>query len=198
MVAALVGRPLFWCFAIALLAGWPFVSGLLRRPPPVPGVLGTLPPFELVEPGGAHLDRSALAGRVWLLGFVDTGCVACAERLGGALERVQYRIRNVGPAVGVLEVAVAGLNPVVDLTHEVVRHHANPRQWRAASGPDARRLLAEVGALVPTRGPMLEAGGALVLVDALGRVRAIEGIEAQASMDRLVSELTVLLNLNGR
>jgi hypothetical protein len=193
-----VGRPLFWVLAIALLAGWPLVSGLLRRPPAVPGVLGTLPPFELVETSGARIDRAALAGRVWLLGFVDTGCVSCAERLGAALERVQYRIRNVGPAVGVLEVGVAGANPVVDLNREVVRHHANPRQWRSASGPDARRLLAEIGALVPTHGPMLEAGGALVLVDALGRVRAVEGIEAQASMDRLVSELTVLLNLNGR
>lgn len=190
-----MGRPLFWVFAIGLLAGWPLVSGLLRRPPRVPDVLGTLPPFSLTDSGGERLDRTALAGRVWLVGFMDTGCVACAERLGSALERMQYRIRNVGPAAGMLEVAVASPNPVVDLASEMTRRHANPRQWRTASGPDARRLLAEVGALSLSRAPQLEAGGALALVDAQGRVRAVEGVEAPESANRLISEMTLVLNI---
>jgi hypothetical protein len=180
--------------AIAVLAGWPLVSGLLRHPPPVPGVLGTLPPFELTGSGGEHFDRAALAGRVWLLGFVDTACIACAERMGSALEVLQYRLRNVGPAVGMLEVAVAAQNPVVDLPTDLTRRHANPRLWHVVAGPDARRLLAEVGALAPFRGPMLEAGGALALVDVQGRVRAVEGVEAPGSRDRLVSEMTLILN----
>ncbi len=191
-----MGRPLFWVLAVGLLAGWPLVSGLLRRPPAVPEVLGTLPPFDLTESGGARLDRAGLAGRVWLVGFVDTGCVACAERLGSALERLQYRIRNVGPAAGILEVAVASANPVVDLPSELTRRHANPRQWRAVSGADAGRLLAEVGALSLRRAPLLEAGGALALVDGQGRVRAVEGIDAPASVDRLVSEMTLILNIH--
>jgi hypothetical protein len=160
----------------------------------VPDVLGTLPPFTLVEGGGQQLDRQALAGRVWLLGFVDTGCVACAERLGAALERLQYRLRNVGQAAGILEVAVASANPVLDPQGELSRHHANPRQWHVATGPDARRLLAEVGALSLGRAPSLEAGGAVALVDAQGRVRAVEGVETPDALDRLVSEMTVLLN----
>lgn len=180
--------------AVAFLAGWPFVSGLLRRPPPLPEVLGTLPPFTLVEPGGQKLDRDALAGRVWLLGFVDTGCVACAERLGSALERLQYRLRNVGPAVGILEVAVPAANPVLDPASELSRHHANPRQWRFGMGPDARRLLGEVGALSLSRAPSLEAGGAVALVDVQGRLRAVEGVDTRASQDRLISEMSVLLN----
>jgi len=194
VLANLVGRPLFWVIAVGVLAGWPFVSGLLRRPPPVPEALGTLPPFSLVEPGGERLDNQALAGRVWLLGFVDTGCISCAERLGGALEKLQYRIRNVGPAVGILEVGVPTPTPVVDLGAEMTRRHANPRQWRTATGPDARRLLAEVGALVLSRGAMLEAGAAVALVDRQGKVRGVEGIEAPEAVDRLVSQLTLLLN----
>jgi len=122
--------------------------------------------------------------------------VACAERLGSALERLQYRIRNVGPAAGILEVAVASANPVVDLASELTRRHANPRQWRTASGPDAARLLAEVGALSLSRAPLLEAGGALALVDAQGRVRAVEGIEASESVNRLISEMTLILNIH--
>ena len=195
MLSALVGRPLFWVLAVALLAGWPLVSGLLRRPPRVPDVLGTLPPFTLTEADGARLDRAGLAGRVWLVGFVDTGCVACAERLGSALERLQYRIRNVGPAAGILEVAVASPNPVVDLASERARRHANPRQWRTVSGPDAGRLLGEVGALALGRAPALEAGGAVALVDAQGRVRGVEGVEAPESVNRLISEMTLILNI---
>jgi hypothetical protein len=193
-LSALVGRPLFWVLAVGLLAGWPLVSGLLRRPPPVPEVLGNLPPFTLVEPGGGKVDRDALAGRVWLLGFVDTGCVECAERLGSALERLQYRLRNVGAAVGILEVAIPAANPLLDPAGELGRHHANPRQWRVGTGPDARRLLGEVGALSLSRAPSLEAGGAVALVDAQGRLRAVEGVDTPASQDRLISEMTVLLN----
>lgn len=158
-------------------------------------MLGTLPPFQLAEPGGAALDKAGLAGRVWLVGFLDTGCLACAERLGTALERVQYRLRNVGTAAGILEVGVPSANPVVDLGSEMSRRHANPRLWRVVGGADARRLLSEVGALSLSLGPQLEAGGALALVDAQGRVRAVEGIEAPASLDRLISELTLILNI---
>lgn len=179
---------------MGVLAGVPLVSGLLRRSPPVPEVLGSLPPFELTEPNGAHLDRSALEGRAWVLAFVETGCVACAERVGGTLEVLQYRLRNAGPAVGMLEVAVTAPNSVVDLSSDQLRRHANPRQWHIATGPDSRRLLAEVGALAPLRGPMLEAGAAFALVDGQGRVRAIEGVEAPGALDRLVSKLTLILN----
>jgi hypothetical protein len=193
-LSALVGRPLFWACAVALLAGLPLVSGLLRRPPPLLPVLGTLPPFALTEAGGTRLGSGELAGRVWLLGFLDTGCTACAERLGGALERLQYRLRNVGSAVVILEVAVPASPPIVEAERELRVRHANPRLWRTAAGPDARRLLAEVGALSLHQAAMLEAGAALVLVDSTGHVRAIEGVAAPASLDPLVSKLTLLLN----
>jgi hypothetical protein len=181
---------------MAVLSGVPLVSGLLRRAPPVPAVLGSLPPFELTEPNGSHLNRSTLEGRTWVLGFVETDCIACAERVGGVLEVLQYRLRNAGPAVGMLEVAVTAANPVVDLPSDQLRRHANPRQWHIGTGPDSRRLLAEVGAFAPLRGPMLEAGTALVLVDGQGRIRAIEGVEAPGALDRLVSKLTLILNIN--
>lgn len=132
---------------------------------------------------------------MWLVGFLDTGCSACSERLGPALERLQYRIRNVGTAAGILEVAVPAAYPVLDAAGELVRWHANPRLWRVASGPDARRLLGEIGALSLTRASMLEQGGAVALVDAQGRVRAVEGVEAQEALDRLVSKLTLILNI---
>lgn len=179
---------------MAVLAGMPLVSGLRRHAPPIPEVLGSLPPFELTEPSGTRLDRAALEGRSWVLGFVETDCIACAERVGGAFEVLQYRLRNAGPAVGMLEVAVTAPNPVVDLPTDQRRRHPNPRQWHIAAGPDSRRLLAEVGALSPLRGPMLEAGAALALVDGQGRVRAIEGVEAPGALDRLVSKLTLILN----
>jgi hypothetical protein len=193
-VAGLVGRPVFWVVAVLLLGGWPLVSGLLRRPPPPPPVLGTLPGFELVGSGGERVDRSALAQRVWVIGFADTSCVSCAERLGTALERLQYRSRNVGTAVGLLTVAVGSGLAVVDIAQEALRHHANPRQWRSASGPDAPMLMSALAAMVPERSAMLKTGGALVLVDGEGRIRGVDSVDTQVSMDRLVSDMTVLLN----
>jgi hypothetical protein len=157
--------------------------------------LGSLPPFVLTTPDGARFDNASLGGRVWLLGFVETGCVACGERLGAAMEQLQYRIRNVGPAVGLLEVAVPSPVPLVNLAEDMSRRHANPRQWRIATGPDAQRLLANVGALALSRGAMLEAGGAVALVDEKGRVRAVESVQSAASLNLLVSELTLILNI---
>jgi hypothetical protein len=159
-------------------------------PPPV---LGALPAFVLQGSGGEPLDNAALAGRLWLVGFLDTGCVPCEARLGNALERLQYRLRNVGPAVGMLEVGVRTSSPVILLEDELSRRHANPRQWRIAGGQGASSLLAQVGSLVPNGAPMLEAGEAMVLVDAEGRVRAVEGVDAEAKVDHLLSQLTLLL-----
>ncbi|HMK72659.1 MAG TPA: hypothetical protein VK454_04930 [Myxococcaceae bacterium] len=194
-MARLVARPLFWVATVAVLAAVPLGSGLLRRPPPPPPILGTLPPFQLTAPGGERLDREALAGRVWLLGFADQGCVPCVEQLGSAMERLQYRLRNVGQAAGLLTVAVPGRAEVVDLTGEAARHHANPRQWRVAGGPGALPLLAAVRALRPDRAAMPDAGAAVALVDTHGRVRAVEGIERREDSDRLLAQLTLLLNL---
>jgi hypothetical protein len=160
----------------------------------VPADLGSLPPFTLVETGGQRLDRESLAGRIWLVGFVDTGCLDCADRLGSALERLQYRLRNVGSAAGILEVALPAAVPVLDPSSELNGRHANPRQWRMGVGPDARRLLGEVGALSLGRAASLEAGGAVALVDGQGRVRAVENVETPDGQNRLVSALTVLLN----
>jgi len=193
-VARLVGRPLFWAVLVAVLAGVPLASGLLRRPPQPPPVLGTLPPFQLAAPDGERIDRGTLAGRVWVVGFVDTGCVACAERLTAALERLQYRLRNVGPAAGLLSVTVEGRAPLVDLGHEAARHHANPRQWRVAGGPGASSLLAAVGGLQPARAAMLDSGAAVALVDGQGRVRSVESLERPEGVDRLVAQLNLLLN----
>jgi hypothetical protein len=195
VLASLVGRPLFWVALIAALAGPLVVSSVLRRPLAVPEVLGTLPPFELQGTDGARFDGPGLKGRVWVLGFVDASCLACAERLGKALETLQYRLRNVGSAAGMLEVVVPSNNPVVSFPDELTHHHANPRLWHVAEGSDARRLLAEVGALAPLRGPMLEAGGALALVDGQGRVRAVEGTEAPGALDGLVAKMTLILNI---
>ena len=193
-MARLVGRPLFWVALVAVLAGVPLASGLLRRTPEPPPVLGTLPPFELAAPDGERIERATLAGRVWVVGFVDTGCAACGERLTAAMERLQYRLRNVGPAAGLLSVAVEGKAPLVDLGHEAARHHANPRQWRVAGGPGASSLLAAVRGFWPARAALLDTGAALVLVDGQGRVRAVESLEGRESADRLVAQLNLLLN----
>jgi hypothetical protein len=194
-VARLVGRPLFWVVLVSALAAGPLASGLLRRPAPPPPVLGRLPPFELTAPGGERIDREALADRVWLVGFVDLGCVPCAERLTSTLERLQYRMRNVGTAVGLLSVAVQGRAPSVDLAVEAARHHASPRLWRVAGGPGAARLLAAVEGMRPARAEMLGAGAAVALVDGQGRVRTVEGTERTGEVDHLVSQVNLLLNL---
>jgi hypothetical protein len=189
-----VASPWFWACAVGLLAGWPLVAGLLRRPAAPPPILGPLPTFTLEGSSAERVDNAALAGRVWLVGFLDAGCTACGVRLGHALERLQYRLRNVGPAVGMLEVGLSAATPIGFLEQERSRRHANPRQWQIATGPDATRLLAGVGALAANRAPILEAGSALVLVDAQGRVRAVQSVEAEAEVDQLLSQLTMLLN----
>lgn len=196
-MARLVGRPLFWVGLVAVLAGVPLGSGLLRRPPAPPPVLGTLPPFELAAPGGERIDRATLAGRVWMVGFVDTACVPCGERLAAAMERLQYRLRNVGSAAGLLSVAVEGRAPLFDLGLEAARHHANPRQWRVAGGPGARPLLGAVRELRPAQAALLDAGGAVVLIDGQGRVRAVESVEQREDADGLVAQMNLLLNFGG-
>jgi hypothetical protein len=153
-----------------------------------------MPSFSLEGPAGERTDDAALAGRVWLLGFLDARCAACGARLGNALEGLQYRLRNVGPSVGLLVVGTSAGTPLVALEEQRLEHHANPHRWRIAAGTGGAQFLGGLAVLAAQSPSQLESGRALALVDAQGRLRAVGGVEDKAEVDQLLSQLTLLLN----
>ena len=74
-----MGRPAFWWTAMALLAGGPLLSGLLRRAP------APLPVLDHVSP----------TGRGRLVVFADPGCPGCVASSSQALQSLSRHLRSV-------------------------------------------------------------------------------------------------------
>src|SRR5262249_5088374 len=97
LVTRLVGRPAFWGVAIGFLFAWPVGSGLMRRVPKPPPILGTVPDFRLRDQSGAAFGSDQLRDRIWVVDFIATGTSICGK-LTGKMGEVQHRSRNLGNA----------------------------------------------------------------------------------------------------
>jgi len=109
----------------ALLAG----AGLLivagaaawiaLRPRPLP-VLGTVPPFTLVERAGTSMGAAELAGAVWIADFVFTRCPDVCPALTSRMAGLQ---RTLPPGADPVRLVSFSVDPAHD-TPEVLRDYA--------------------------------------------------------------------------
>jgi protein SCO1/2 len=144
-----------------------------------PEVLGTVPPFALVERSGRTVTRDELAGRPWVAGFIFTRC-------GGICPMMTARMKEIGAARPGLTLVSFSVDPGHD-TPEVLRAYAARNgigeRWLLLTGEQERlHALARDGfhlaaAAVPAEervqggdGPFLHSSR-LVLVDAQARIR---------------------------
>jgi protein SCO1/2 len=172
-------NPYVWAFVIGCVT-ITLMRPLLRRIPPPPPVLGTLPAFELVDPHGKPFGSADLRGQVYVASFFFTRCPSVCPLLMTRMKQLQDRFRA-GDIRGIHVVSIT-VDPAND-TPEVLRD-AEPRygvdeaRWTLLTGPPDRvRALCVDGFHVPGFEQAYRGEGDIphttkvVLVDREGRIR---------------------------
>jgi len=184
-VASAVGRPRNWLLLMAVLGGVPLLSALSRPPPARVPLSSVRPTFSLEDEQHKSFTQAQLPGHVWVVAFVDPGCVGCAERVADAAKVLEHRTRNLWPMFGLLTVALSPALPPPAT--------AAPRDWRLLSGPDAAPLAASLAQGDEPELRRLGQGRRLAVLDAHARLRALYDNDA-AGMDRLLRDVSLLAN----
>jgi cytochrome oxidase Cu insertion factor (SCO1/SenC/PrrC family) len=205
-LAALVGRPIFWITAIGVLFAFPLVRSLTRKLPPEPPVLGEISPFRTTHAAGdrtgAPLASSEeLAGRVWVLSFVEPGDPAC-EKLGEGMTRIQRRARNLGDDFRIVTVVPAGAD-AAKVGEFAARHHANPRRWWYLGVPatvetevsQSMHRAAVLAPMVSGASSRVHGQHLSALVDRRGRLRGFYDITSDAGRDAVLADAGLIANL---
>ena len=180
MIATLKKLALAGLALAAALAVW---AGMAKRDTNS-GLLhyGQIPPFELVQAGGAPFKGDSLQGKVWIASFVYTTCRASCPMLTAQVRRLSKSL-PAGPDYALVSFSV---DPAKD-TPEALEQYAkasgadDPR-WHFLTGStaalktlisDGFRLVAEADdkALDARVNPDIVHSTKLVLVDRHGSVR---------------------------
>jgi protein SCO1 len=135
-IAALVGRPWFWVFAVTLIFLFPLGSALQRRvPPPLPKQY-QLPPFTLVSERGQPFGSEELKGHIWVADFIYTTCAGPCPKLTKRMAEIQHRARNMGDALRLVTFTADPENDTPEVLAAYARKsRANPRRWTFLTGP---------------------------------------------------------------
>jgi cytochrome oxidase Cu insertion factor (SCO1/SenC/PrrC family) len=182
-IAWLVGRWWFWILAVLFLFGTPLVRTFVRHAPGVPPVGAALPPFQLTRENGAAFDPSVVSGRVWVASWIVPGDPDADATLE-AMFKLQHRLRNMGDAVRLVTFSAQPSTPQI-MEGLGRAHHYNARVWLFATGAGLGPLREAFGVLQPRSEPFLW------LIDGKGHLR---GAFARENLDRLVEDLSVLVN----
>jgi len=160
-----------------------------------------VPNFELTSQTGASFSQQELEGKIYVTNFFHTSCTVPCKQMSTQLSRVQdaFRLR---PDVRILSYS---LRPAED-TPEVLRQYAqsfkaDPEKWIFLTGSEPKivelsqkwsQLLSQdsVTTGLQTDPPNKD----LYLIDKQKHVRGIyDGTDA-ADVDRLITEINVLLS----
>lgn len=134
-VARIVGRPIFWVVAVAVLFGLPLARAFVREVPPSPPVLGVVPPFEMTDQQAAPFGTPNLRGKVWVADFIFTACQTMCPVLTQKMALLTQRARHLGPDVHFVSFSV---DPERDTPEKLAAYartyHADPHKWSFLTG----------------------------------------------------------------
>ncbi|WP_449417332.1 SCO family protein [Rufibacter latericius] len=160
-----------------------------------------VPDFRLVSQNGASFTAKELEGKIYVANFFYTSCAANCKQMSTQLSRVQDAFR-LKPNVKILSFS---LRPEEDSPEVLKRYaesfRANPYKWVFLTGSSAEILrLAQQGYNLQTT-DSVSTGKAepvspqnLYLVDQQKHVRGIYDGTSAADVDRLITEINVLLS----
>jgi protein SCO1/2 len=168
---------------------------LTRHEPEAPPVLYTIPDFQIVDQDGRPFDRAAMAGKVWVVGFMFTSCPSICPKISRAMLDLQHKFDAFEIDAHLLSVSV---DPETD-EPAVLKRYAeglgvDPARWRFVTGSRPAMEALVVGGFKQAMDKQAPADGAtmydiahtskLVLVDAEGGVRGFYSID-ELGLDEL-------------
>jgi protein SCO1/2 len=135
-VGRVLARPLFWVVMLAVLFVLPLARTFLRRLPPPPPVLSTLPAFAMTDQTGQPFGTRDLLGKVWVADFIFTACPTACPMLTQRMVDIEQRARQLGPDFHLVSFTV---DPERDsparLAAYAAQYKADPHKWSFLTGP---------------------------------------------------------------
>ncbi|WP_345169674.1 SCO family protein [Nibribacter koreensis] len=158
-------------------------------------VFQKVPDFQLTSQTGASFSHKNLQGKIYVAHFFDASCQGSCKQVSTQLSRVQDAFYAY-PEVMIVSFS---LNPAQDhlgvLQGYAKSFKANPAHWVFLMGPKAQiDSIAALGSTASVNNSKEKNHDELWLVDMEGHVRGVyEGNKAD-EVDRLITEINVLLN----
>ena len=139
-------------------------------------MLASLPPFSLVERGGAPVTLDSLRGHAWVADFIFTRCAGICPVMTGRLARLR---KQVPIEVRFVSFTVDPEHDTPEVLHRYADLHGASGDWLFVTGakPALYQLATQGFKLAAMELPPGDSGGPflhsgkLVLVDAQARVR---------------------------
>jgi protein SCO1/2 len=135
LVGRVLARPLFWVVTLAVLFGLPLGRTLVRRLPPPPPVLASLPAFSMTDQMGQSFGTRDLAGKVWVADFIFTSCQTMCPVLTQKMAEIAKRARHLGPDFHLVSFSVDPDRDTPErLATYAARYSVDPRKWTFLTG----------------------------------------------------------------
>jgi protein SCO1/2 len=162
-------------------------------------VFQTIPDFRLTSQQGETVTLKNLENKVFVANFIFTSCKGVCKKMSTQMTRVQQAFVN-KPAVKILSFSVdPARDSVAALQRYAARYGARENQWLFLTGPkeEIYKLAIEGFKL-----PVMEAPSVIpdfihsekfILVDAQKHVRGIYDGTSEDEVDRLITEIKILL-----
>jgi protein SCO1 len=185
---------------VLFLVGMPVVSvGVLAlsgsfETKPLP-VLGQVPDFSLTERSGETYGTSQLRGKVWVAGFVFTGCSMQCPIITSKFQRLVKKFRFKENWRAVTFTTDPERDTAAVLKDYAVKADADPYKWLFLTGPKG-----EMGKLIASgfhlandpENPTIHSEK-LVLVDHLSRIRGYYDANDDDQVNRLIKDTKGLI-----
>lgn len=161
-------------------------------------VFHQVPDFSLVSQEGKTFTSADVAGDIYVAHFFSTNCPTTCQKISSQLVRVQEAFET-KPEVKIVSIsAEPEIDSVEALQRYATTYGAKEDKWHFLTGEKQDILkLASKGYFLPEQ----EVGqqgftysGKLVLVDKEGRIRGVYDGTDQKEVDRLKTEINVLLD----
>ena len=135
-ISRVVARPAFWIILLSILFTLPILRMAMRRLPPAPPVLSTLPAFAMTDQLGQPFGTSDLAGKVWVADFIFTSCPTACPLLTRRMAEVAERSKRLGPELHLVSFSVdPDRDTPARLAEYAAGYKVDPHKWSFLTGP---------------------------------------------------------------
>lgn len=165
-------------------------------------VFRKIPDFQFTAETGKTISQHDLDNSIYVANFFFASCKGICKKMSNEMVRVQEKFRN-NPEVKIVSYTVdPERDSVAALQQYAKTYHAEPNQWYFLTG-DKQKIynLAKTGYLLPVQES--EDGTIdfvhsekFILVDKNKQVRGIYDGTDPKEVDRLITEMVVLLHAN--